>query len=84
MLILAKSWSEVIADASTPASLARRLELVQEARQFSIDVLKLPDNGSYKTYSDIERDFVVWSVVAAPEFSLQARTWCFPVAGRGP
>ncbi len=73
--------SEVIEDADTPAELAERLALVQAARQFSIDKLALPDNGSYRSYADIERDFVVWNVFAAPEFSLEPRQWCFPVAG---
>ena len=72
---------ELVADSSTSEELVRRLRLVQEARQFSIDVLKLPDNESYRTYSDIERDYVVWNVFAAPEFSLQPETWCYPVAG---
>ncbi|MDH3620003.1 MAG: aminopeptidase [Gammaproteobacteria bacterium] len=73
--------AEILQDEDTSPELAARLRLVQEARQFSIDTLALPDNESYRSYADIERDFVVWSVVAAPEFSMEARTWCFPVAG---
>jgi predicted aminopeptidase len=73
--------ADVIADDDTLPALAERLRLVQEARQFSIDVLGLPDNATYRTYADIERDYVVWNVFAAPEFSLQPKTWCFPVAG---
>ena len=73
--------ADVLAAADTSPELAARLRLVQEARQFSIDELKLPDNKSYRTYADIERDYVVWNVFAAPEFSMEARTWCFPVAG---
>ena len=65
----------------TSPELAARLRLVQEARQFSVDELGLPDNKSYRTYADIERDFVIWNVIAAPEFSTQPKTWCFPVAG---
>jgi predicted aminopeptidase len=72
---------EVIRDAATPRQLAERLRLVQAARQFSIDELQLPDNESYRTFADIEREFVVWNVFASPEFSLQAKRWCFPVAG---
>ena len=71
----------VIAAEDTPAELARRLELVKEARQFSIDELKLPDNDSYRSYADVERDYVVWSVFAAPEFSLDPKAWCFPIVG---
>jgi predicted aminopeptidase len=73
--------AEVLAAEDTSPELAARLRLVQEARQFSIDELGLPDNKSYRTYADIERDYVVWNVFAAPEFSMEARTWCFPVAG---
>ncbi len=73
--------AEILADETTPAELAERLRLVQAAREFSIDELALPDNDSYRTYADIEREFVVWNVFAAPEFSLEPRQWCFPVAG---
>jgi len=72
---------EVLQDQETPPELATRLRLVQEARQFSVDELGLPDNKSYHSYADIGRDYVVWNVFAAPEFSLQPETWCFPVAG---
>jgi predicted aminopeptidase len=65
----------------TPPGLADRLRLVEEARAFSIKELGLPDNDSYRSYADIGRDYVVWNVFAAPEFSLRAKTWCFPVAG---
>ncbi len=72
---------EVLAQPDTPPELAVRLRLVQEARQFAIDELGLPDNDTYRTYADLERDYVVWNVFAAPEFSLEPKTWCFPVAG---
>ena len=72
---------EILESPDTEAELRRRLGLVQEARQFSIDELSLPDNPSYRAYSDLERDFVVWNVFAAPEFSLEAREWCYPVVG---
>ncbi len=73
--------AEVVADPATPASLRRRLELVDSARDFAVDRLGLPDNGSYRSYADLGRDFVVWNVFAAPEFSVEPKRWCFPVAG---
>ncbi|MDJ0940014.1 MAG: aminopeptidase [Woeseiaceae bacterium] len=81
--VLAKreSIESVIDDPDTPPELAERLRLVADARDFSIAELGLPDNKSYRSYSDLERDFVVWNVFAAPEFSLAPETWCFPVAG---
>jgi predicted aminopeptidase len=72
---------EVIADEQAPAALKEKLTLVSDARAFATDELLLPDNDSYRSYADLERDYVVWNVFAAPEFSLQPETWCYPVAG---
>ena len=72
---------EVIEDSETTPELAARLRLLDEARDFSVEILGLPDNKSYRTYADLERDYVVWNVFAAPEFSLTPKQWCFPVAG---
>jgi predicted aminopeptidase len=72
---------EVIADTSSPVQLRQRLEMVRDARQFAVDELLLPDNASYRNYADVERDYVVWNVIAAPEFSLDPKLWCYPVAG---
>jgi predicted aminopeptidase len=76
-----RALGEVLADPSAPADLKERLMLVQEARQFAVDELGLPDNESYRSYANLERDYVVWNVFAAPEFSLEPKRWCFPVAG---
>jgi predicted aminopeptidase len=72
---------QVIADPHTPQELRTRLELVRAARQFASNDLGLPDNKSYRTYADIRRPYVVWNVVATPEFSVVPHHWCFPVAG---
>lgn len=58
-----------------------RLLVSQEALAFAHQSLLLPDNGSYRHYFDTGQPYVVWNVVAAPEFSLQPRTWCFPITG---
>jgi predicted aminopeptidase len=71
----------VVADPATPPALKARLELAAAARKFAADRLDLPRNGSYTDYADIHRPFVVWNVFAAPEFSLEPLTHCFPVSG---
>ena len=76
-----ESIDRLLDDPDTPAALAARLSLVRAAREFSITELGLPDNGSYRSFAALDRDYVVWNVVAAPEFSIEARTWCFPIAG---
>jgi predicted aminopeptidase len=50
-------------------------------RQFAVNELALPDNASYQRYADLGRPYPVWSVFAAPEFSLELRRWCYPVVG---
>jgi len=72
---------ELISDPETPPDLVARLRLLDEARDFSVQTLGLPDNKSYRTYTHLDRDYVVWNVFAAPEFSLLPKTWCYPVAG---
>lgn len=76
-----RPMTEVIADAESSDALKSKLQLVIEARDFAVSELLLPDNDSYRSYADLERDYVVWNVFAAPEFELKPKTWCFPVAG---
>ena len=71
----------VVADPSTAPTLRDTLAEVSAARDFATRDLGLPDNRSYRLYADIGRPYVVWNVVAAPEFSVKPRVWCFPVAG---
>ena len=71
----------LLADPRTPPALRAQLQEVRAAREFASRELGLPDNGSYRSYADIGRPYVVWNVVAAPEFSVSPKRWCFPIAG---
>lgn len=73
--------ARLLADPQTPAPLKAKLQLVQELRAFAAKDLKLPVDGHYEKYADVHRRFVVWNVEAAPEFSLEARTWWYPFVG---
>lgn len=73
--------AEVMADPATAPAVRARLEEAGAALDFAHRALALPDNGSYRQYADLGRPHVVWNVFAAPEFSLDLDTWCFPVAG---
>jgi predicted aminopeptidase len=72
---------EVVADPATSAELRAKLEMVHDAREFASRELGLPDNDTFRSYADVRRQYVVWNVVAAPEFSVTPRRWCFPIAG---
>jgi len=73
--------SRVIDRPSTPPALRAELEEVTSIRDFASRELGLPDNGSYRSYADVGRAYVVWNVVAAPEFSVDAKEWCYPIVG---
>jgi predicted aminopeptidase len=70
-----------LADPQTPPELRQRLETARRIREFASRELKLPDNGSYASYAELERPFVVWNVVAAGELSVEPKPECFPFAG---
>lgn len=73
--------AEVIARPGTAADTREKLQLAERARAFAIAELGLPDGKSFRKYADLGRPYAVWNVVATPEFSVEARRWCFPVAG---
>ncbi len=81
MINTARPVGEMLADAQTPEFVKTRLALSQRIRSFAVTELKLPDNASYHRYTELGRSAAVWNVVAAPEFSLTLKTWCFPVVG---
>ncbi len=73
--------ARVIDQPSTPSALRAQLEAVASIRDFASRELGLPDNGSYRSYADVGGRYVVWNVVAAPEFSVDAKEWCYPIVG---
>jgi predicted aminopeptidase len=81
LLQRARPVDELLSDPATPPRLAERLRLAQRLRAFAVAELKLPDTASYRRYAALDRDAVVWNVVAAPELGLTPKVWCFPVAG---
>ncbi len=81
MMSRARPVEDLLADPATPQPLRERLALADSIRDYAVKELKLPENGSYRSYADLGRPYVVWNVVAAPEFSLEPVESCFPVAG---
>ena len=73
--------TEVLESDSTSPELRQQLQTLLEARDFAVTELSLPDNDSYSTFVATGRTAVTWNVVAASEFSVQPKTWCFPIAG---
>jgi predicted aminopeptidase len=81
LLSSAKPIDTWLADPSTSTTLKVQLTRTREIRAFAATTLGLPDNGSYKSYAELQRPYVMWNVVATPELSLKPVQWCFPIAG---
>jgi predicted aminopeptidase len=77
----ARPVRELVNEPETPERVRERLLLSQRIRDYAVKELKLPDNPSYRRYANLGRTAAVWNVVAATEYSLELKTWCFPVTG---
>jgi predicted aminopeptidase len=71
----------ILDDPATSAELAAQLETAGQIKVFAQNELHLPVEDSYSSYVEVEGDALVWNVIATREFSLEAKKWCFPVAG---
>ncbi len=81
IMMRAEPIPKLVKDPATPATTRTRLEWIAGIRRFASEVLALPDNDAYTSFADLQRRYAVWVVFATPELSLEARQWCFPVAG---
>jgi len=71
----------LLANPATSPELTANLKAADQIKTFAQNTLDLPSNGSYSSYVEVDGDALVWNVIATEEFSLQAKKWCFPVAG---
>ena len=72
---------KLISTPDTPQRLKQRLEVLSDLRVFARNELKLPVDNHYQKYVDVHRPFVVWNVEAAPELSMEPKTWWYPLLG---
>jgi len=71
----------IVNDPASDKDLVAQLKHAQEARAFASTRLKLPENGSYHSFVQLDQPHVTWAVFAAPEFSVALNNWCFLVIG---
>ncbi len=81
ILFNTRTLEQVMDDPTTPPETRARLELARDIREYASQTLKLPENRSYRIYADLGRPAALWNIFAAPELSLELKTWCYPVAG---
>jgi len=77
----AQDIQSLVDDPVTSPALVLQLEAARGILAFAESALDMPANGSYSSYVELNGNALVWNVVATEEFSLQAKKWCFVVAG---
>lgn len=77
----AESIPLILQNPATDPGLRQQLTKVSAIREFASRELALPDNGSYRSYADLGRPYVVWNVFAAPKFSVRLEEWCLFFVG---
>lgn len=76
-----KDIAQILADPATDETTRAKLQLVNNVLRYAEDNLKLPVGDSYSTYVATGKPFIVWNVFAAPELSLEMKSFCYPIAG---
>lgn len=77
----ARPIPKVMEDNGVSARVKQKLGVVEDARCFAGAQLELPANYEYTRYTDLGRRYVSWVLFAAPEFSVEAKTWWYPFVG---
>ena len=81
ILAARRDVAEVLADPRTAPETAANLQRVEGILSFAEQHLRLETGRRYRTYVALERDTLAWNLFAAPEFSLDAHRWCYPIVG---
>lgn len=76
-----QSIETLLESENTDPELEGKLMLAMQIREFAATGLGFDAGDSYTQFVATGQSAVTWNVVAAPEFSLEPRTWCFPVSG---
>ncbi|MGE5258612.1 MAG: aminopeptidase [Hyphomicrobiales bacterium] len=81
IMLAQRPIAELLEEPGTSQALREKLSYVLALREFARTELLLPVGGAYLDYVDLHRSRVVWNVFAAPELSLEPKTWCYPLVG---
>ncbi|HEY8570720.1 aminopeptidase [Microbulbifer sp.] len=76
-----KPIDRLLTDEQTDAKLRRQLQWVRAIRSYAGAELYLPVGSAYSEFTQLEGEYALWNLVAAPEFSLSPKRWCYPIAG---
>jgi predicted aminopeptidase len=64
-----------------PDFVLQKFKLIETIKHFAEDSLGLRPTENYTSYYDQHGKPILWVVTASPEFAIEAKEWCFPIAG---
>ena len=76
-----KDIKNIVADPATDEVTRRKLLHVLSVLTYAQDNLNLPVGDSFSTYVATGKPYILWNVFAAPELSLEMKSFCYPIAG---
>ena len=79
-----KPIDDVLARKDLPVDTREKLETVLAVRKFADEKLGENVGGAYETIAPVDKNAVVYVVMAAPRDSLVPYTWWFPIVGSVP
>ncbi len=79
-----KPIEEILKDPHADPHIKKQLILIQEARVFAENELKLKKTKNYQAYVDLQRPYVTWIVRASEAYELKSYRWWFPIVGHVP
>ena len=81
VLLKREDMIDIISHPDTDEKLRQKLLTAKIILEFAHQKLSLLDNGSYRHYTDLKRPYLVWNVVATPDYSLEPKKWCYIFLG---
>jgi len=76
-----QSVEELLRDSSIDNGLREQLQKIAGILSYAESRVGLASAGSYSTYVDLKRDYVLWNVYAAKTYSVESVDQCYPLVG---
>ncbi len=81
ILLNRQKIDELILDPSTDKELREQLLKIESVKHYAESNLGLVAKGSFSSFVDLNRDYVLWNVFASEPYSVEAVNRCYPIVG---
>ncbi len=84
ILVRRKSISKILENPNTPENTRKKLEFIENVRDYAENKVSLKVNKTYKYFSQLDRKVLSWNIIASERFALKTKSWKFPIVGEVP